>query len=119
MKIEIQINKKVVIDLDVDDVIEQINEFAPKEKLNCSARIINGIELKDLSSFEPDEKEMIIKYLEDKLAMFKGKPDSKFMQVEVIKDFINKVYKPTGYKTKTKFEMLVEVKKLEQELENS
>ena len=112
------INLKVEFDLDVNDVIEQINEYALKEKLNCSARIINGIELTDLSSFEPDEKEMIVKYLENKLAMFKGKPDSKFMQVEVIKDFINRVYTPTGYKTKTKFEMLVEVKKLEKELEN-
>ena len=70
MKIEVRINKTVELDMEVDDVIEQINLFPTKEKMNCSARILNGIELTDISSCEPAEKEMIVKYLKHKLEIY-------------------------------------------------
>ena len=69
INVELKLDHKIDIDVKLDDVIDGINDCKMKKRWNYIARIINNVQL-DLSDLTDEQKEIIKKYLSDKLSFF-------------------------------------------------
>lgn len=69
INIELKLDRKIDIDVRLDDVIDGINNCEMKRRWNYIAQIINGVQL-NLSDLSEEQKTIIKKYLIDKLSLF-------------------------------------------------
>lgn len=69
IEIEVSINQNVRIDIPIWEVIGGINEVSMAKRWNYIAQIINGVQL-NLSDTTDEQKEIIKKYLTDKMSLF-------------------------------------------------
>lgn len=67
--VELKIDRSIDIDLRIDDIIDGINQCAMKKRWNYISKIINGVHL-NLSDLTHEQKQVINKYLSDKLSLF-------------------------------------------------
>lgn len=67
--VELKIDRSIDIDLRIDDIIDGINQCAMKKRWNYISQIINGVHL-NLSDLTHEQKQVINKYLSDKLSLF-------------------------------------------------
>lgn len=67
--IEVKINSKLNVTVHIGDVIEGINETPMKRRWNYISLILNNVELSS-SDLTEEQKGIIKKYLNDKLALF-------------------------------------------------
>lgn len=67
--IEVRIDKKMDVTVNIADVIEAINEAPMQKRWNYIAQIINGVQL-NLSDLTEEQRAIIKKYLTDKLSLF-------------------------------------------------
>lgn len=73
IEVEIKINETVRVDIDIEDVIDAMNELEMKWRWNFIARILNGVQM-DLSSMTDEQKNIIKKYLTNRLELFEPTP---------------------------------------------
>ena len=69
INVELKLNHKVDIDVDLFDVIDAINNCEIKKRWNYIAQIINDVQL-NLSDLTDEQKAIIKKYLTNKLSLF-------------------------------------------------
>lgn len=69
INIELKLDRKIDIDVRLEDVIDGINNCEMKRRWNYIAQIINGVQL-NLSDLSEEQKTIIKKYLIDKLSLF-------------------------------------------------
>lgn len=69
INVELKLNHKVDIDVDLFDVIDAINNCEIKNRWNYIAQIINNVQL-NLSDLTDEQKAIIKKYLTNKLSLF-------------------------------------------------
>lgn len=69
INIELKLDRKIDIDVRLDDVIDGINNCEMKRRWNYIAQIINGVQL-NLFDLSEEQKTIIKKYLTDKLSLF-------------------------------------------------
>ena len=67
--IELKIDSKINVTVNIADVIECINEAPMTKRWNVISQIINGVQM-DLSDTTDEQKAIIKKYLIDKLLLF-------------------------------------------------
>lgn len=73
IEVEIKINETVRVDIDVEDVIDAMNELEMKKRWNFIGQILNGVQM-DLSSMTDEQKNIIKKYLTNRLELFEPTP---------------------------------------------
>jgi len=69
INVELKIDRKLDIDVRLDDVIDGINDCEMKRRWNYIAQIINGVQV-NLSDLTDEQKGIIKTYLTDKLSIF-------------------------------------------------
>ena len=69
INVELRLDRKVNIDIRIDDVIDGINSCEMKRRWNYIALILNDVQL-NLSDLTDEQKAIIKKYLNDKLSIF-------------------------------------------------
>jgi hypothetical protein len=69
INVELRLDRKVNIDIRIDDVIDSINRCEMKRRWNYIALILNDVQL-NLSDLTDEQKAIIKKYLNDKLSIF-------------------------------------------------
>lgn len=69
LDIEVKVDTKVDVGIHIADVIGGINDVPMKNRWNFIAQIINGVHL-NLTDTTDEQKEVIKKYLTDKLKLF-------------------------------------------------
>ena len=69
INVELKIDRKIDINVRLDDVIDGINNCEMKRRWNYISQIINGVQL-NLSDLTDEQKVIIKKYLTDKLSLF-------------------------------------------------
>lgn len=69
ISVELRLDRKVDVDVRLDHVIDGINSCEMKRRWNCIASILNGVQL-NLSDLTDEQKEILKKYLNDKLSLF-------------------------------------------------
>lgn len=69
ISIEVRIDQRIDTDVDVSDVIQSINEAPMKRRWNYISQMLNGVHL-ELSDVTDEQKEIIKKYLKNKLSLF-------------------------------------------------
>lgn len=70
INIELNIEKKIDVDIDVRDILYAINDSNMKNRWNYIAIILNGVKL-SIDDLTDEQKTIITKYLEDKLQILK------------------------------------------------
>lgn len=71
IEVEIKIDQKFYADVTLGQVIDGINELPMTKRWNHIANIINEVQL-DLSNTTQEQREVIQKYLQQKLALFEN-----------------------------------------------
>jgi hypothetical protein len=69
INVELRLDQKVDIDVELDDVIDGINSCEMKRRWNYIALILNDVQL-NLSNLTNEQRAIIKKYLTDKLSLF-------------------------------------------------
>lgn len=69
INIEIKLDQKLDIEVDLGEVIEGINNCVMKKRWNYIALILNEVSL-NVSDLTDDQKELIKNYLTNKLSLF-------------------------------------------------
>jgi len=69
LEIEIHIDKKIDVDIRLDEIVDAINDCEIKNRWNYIAQILNGVQL-SLSDLTDEQKAVIKKYLNNKLLLF-------------------------------------------------
>jgi len=69
LEIEVKVEKYVNVNVEISHVIEEINSVEMKKRWTYVGQIINGIQL-DISNLTDEQKEIIKKYLTDKIKLF-------------------------------------------------
>ena len=67
--IEVRIDRKVDVTINIADVIDGMNNVPMKTRWNYIAQIINGVQM-DLSDLTEEQKSILKKYLTNKLSLF-------------------------------------------------
>jgi hypothetical protein len=67
--IEVRVNQRVNISVDISEIIDGINELPIPKRWNHIAVILNGIDA-NLSDLNDDQREIIKTYLNKKLSLF-------------------------------------------------
>ena len=67
--IELRIDRKVDVSVNIAYVIEGINNVPMETRWNCIAQIISGVQM-DLSGLTEEQKEILKKFLTNKLSLF-------------------------------------------------
>jgi len=70
MEVEIHINEHINVDVTIADIIDAINEWPMAKRWVYISQIINGVAL-NIDDLTEEQREIIIKYLESKILMFK------------------------------------------------
>ena len=68
ISVEIEVNKKIEVEVDLSDVIDTINFMEMKQRWNCISRIINHVHL-GFHGLTEEQKEVVNKYLQSKLSL--------------------------------------------------
>lgn len=74
--VEVDIRERVDVHIDVSDVLYAINQKELKGRWSAVATILNGIctnEVEDDEPLTPEQTEIIIKFLKNKLEIFNPK----------------------------------------------
>jgi hypothetical protein len=71
IEVEIKVSELVRVDIDVEDVIDAMNELDIKKRWNYIGKILNGVQM-DLSSLNDEQKNIIKKYLTNRLELFQS-----------------------------------------------
>ena len=71
MEFEIK-KQKVLIDIDISDIIAHMNELDINEKWSLIAKILGGINLKDFKKLKVGSKDLIINFLNDNLKLYRN-----------------------------------------------
>jgi hypothetical protein len=69
IQVEVKLDQKVYVDINLDDIIDGINSCQMKKRWNYIAQIINAVQL-NLTDLTEREKEIIKDYLVNRLKMF-------------------------------------------------
>jgi hypothetical protein len=69
INVELKLDHIINIDVRLDDVIDGINDCEMKRRWNYIALILNDVQLNS-SNLTDEQKEVIKKYLTDKLSLF-------------------------------------------------
>jgi hypothetical protein len=69
INVELKLDHIINIDVRLDDVIDGINDCEMKRRWNYIALILNDVQLNS-SDLTDEQKEVIKKYLTDKLSLF-------------------------------------------------
>ena len=69
IEVELHVDRKFDIEVEIGDVLDAINALPMKRRWNYIAFILNGCSV-DLSDLTDDQKQIIKKYLNDKLTLF-------------------------------------------------
>jgi hypothetical protein len=69
IEVEIRLDQKVDVSVQIGDVIWGINELPMKKRWNYVATIINSVHT-NLSDMTDEQREIVRKYLTDKLELF-------------------------------------------------
>jgi hypothetical protein len=69
IQVEVKLDQKVYVDINLDDIIDGINSCHMKRRWNYIAKIINAVHL-NLTDLTEREKENIKDYLVNRLKMF-------------------------------------------------
>ena len=69
INVKLKLNHKVNVDVRLGDVIDGINDCEMKLRWNYVSQIIKGVQL-NLSELTGEQKDIIKKYLADKLSLF-------------------------------------------------
>ena len=69
LEIEIHIDKKIDVDIRLDEIVGAINDCEIKKRWNYIAQILNAVQL-SLSDLTEEQKSVVKKYLNDKLLLF-------------------------------------------------
>ena len=69
ISVELKLDHKIDIDVRLDDIIDGINDCEMKIRWNYIALIFNDVQL-NLDDLTDEQKEIIKKYLTEKLSLF-------------------------------------------------
>ena len=69
LEIEIHIDKKIDVDIRLDEIVDAINDCEIKKRWDYIAQILNAVQL-SLSDLTEEQKSVVKKYLNDKLLLF-------------------------------------------------
>jgi len=67
---DVDISRKIDVNVHLDDVLEAINELEIKYRYNYVAKIINGVSTDDISNLDESQIELVAKYLRKELNKF-------------------------------------------------
>jgi len=67
---DVDISRKIDVNVHLDDVLEAINELEIKYRYNYVAKIINGVSTDDISNLDESQIELVTKYLRKELNKF-------------------------------------------------
>lgn len=70
ISVEVLVNKRIDVDVRLDEVIDGINNCEMKRRWNYIAQLLNGISL-DATDLTDDQKLIVEGYLENKLSLLK------------------------------------------------
>ena len=68
INIEVEINKKIDVDIHISEIIQTINDLPMKKRWNYIAQIMNGVRL-NISDLTEEQREIIKNYLNEKLKL--------------------------------------------------
>jgi len=69
IEVEVKLNQRINVNIDLIDIIEAISNLEMKERWNYIAKIINSVQL-NYSELTEEQKIIVKKYLQDKLSLF-------------------------------------------------
>lgn len=75
IEFEVEVNKKVDVNIHVVDIIEAINNSKMTTRWSSVASLLNGIEA-DVSDLTDEQKLVVIKFMKEKLMLFQVSFDS-------------------------------------------
>jgi len=69
INVEVKLNQKINVDVNLNDVIDAINDCELATRWNIIGKIINDIQL-SLNELTEEQRIILKKYLQDKLSLF-------------------------------------------------
>lgn len=69
ISIEVRLDKKIDIDIRLDEIIDGINDCKMSKRWNYISQILNAVRL-NLDDLTDEQKEIVKIYLENKLTLF-------------------------------------------------
>lgn len=69
INLEIKLNQRINVEVELDELIDGINDCEMKNRWNYISRMLNGVQL-NLTDLTEEHKEVVKKYLKNKLDLF-------------------------------------------------